>query len=157
MASKRHIEILTVLSISTTALTCDEISQKCHGYASKSTMRYLTKQGIVQSQLRQDVGGANLPNLYRLTPKGVETLKEYNKKSNTAKIKIRRKEEEMLNKRRKEEMLNKRRKEEEMLNKPWKDPDSLFCDTEFLEELLGKPVTKGKLCKDERRAGKEHN
>lgn len=32
--------------------------------------------------------------------------------------------------------------------KPWKDPESLFCDTEFLESMLGKEVEKGKECKN---------
>lgn len=27
--------------------------------------------------------------------------------------------------------------------KPWKDPESLFCDTEFLEGLLGKRIARG--------------
>lgn len=31
--------------------------------------------------------------------------------------------------------------------KPWKDPESLFCDTEFLENFIGKEPTKGKECK----------
>lgn len=25
-------------------------------------------------------------------------------------------------------------------DKPWNDPESLFCDTEFLEQLTGKPI-----------------
>lgn len=25
---------------------------------------------------------------------------------------------------------------------PWKDPESLFCDLEFLENLMGKPLTR---------------
>ncbi|MBU0846449.1 hypothetical protein KKH23_04615 [Patescibacteria group bacterium] len=33
--------------------------------------------------------------------------------------------------------------------KPWKDPNSLFCDTEFLKKLLGKEPAKGKECKDD--------
>ncbi len=41
------------------------------------------------------------------------------------------------------ELLKKKRIEEEikedMCLKPWRDPDSLFCDTEFLE----KPVEEG--------------
>lgn len=32
--------------------------------------------------------------------------------------------------------------------KPWKDPESLFCDTKFLREFLGKEPRKGKECKD---------
>lgn len=32
--------------------------------------------------------------------------------------------------------------------KPWKDPESLFCDTKFLREFLGKEPAKGKECKD---------
>ncbi len=33
--------------------------------------------------------------------------------------------------------------------KPWKNPDSLFCDTEFLEtEILRKKIRKGKECTD---------
>ncbi len=32
--------------------------------------------------------------------------------------------------------------------KPWKDPESLFCDTEFLREFLGKEPRKGKECKN---------
>lgn len=32
--------------------------------------------------------------------------------------------------------------------KPWQDPESLFCDTKFLEEYLGKAPTKGTECKD---------
>lgn len=32
--------------------------------------------------------------------------------------------------------------------KPWKDPESLFCDTKFLKEFLGKEPRKGKECKD---------
>ncbi len=31
--------------------------------------------------------------------------------------------------------------------KPWKDPESLFCDSEFLKKLIGKEPTKGKECK----------
>lgn len=27
--------------------------------------------------------------------------------------------------------------------KPWKDPESLFCDTEFLEKFLGKEIREG--------------
>lgn len=34
--------------------------------------------------------------------------------------------------------------------KPWKDPESLFCDTKFLEELLCKEITKGDECKDKK-------
>ncbi len=33
--------------------------------------------------------------------------------------------------------------------KPWKDPESLFCDTEFLEEKMMLSLRKGKECKDE--------
>ncbi len=32
--------------------------------------------------------------------------------------------------------------------KPWKDPESLFCDTEFLRKITGKEPTKGDECKD---------
>ena len=32
---------------------------------------------------------------------------------------------------------------------PWKDPESLFCDTEFLKQYLGKEVSKCKACKAE--------
>lgn len=32
--------------------------------------------------------------------------------------------------------------------KPWQDPQSFFCDTPFLEELLKKKLPKGKECKD---------
>lgn len=32
--------------------------------------------------------------------------------------------------------------------KPWKNPDSLFCDTKFLEEFFGKKIAKGDECKD---------
>lgn len=32
--------------------------------------------------------------------------------------------------------------------KPWKDPDSLFCDTKFLEKLLGKEPAKSLECRD---------
>jgi hypothetical protein len=32
--------------------------------------------------------------------------------------------------------------------KPWKDPESLFCDTVFLERLIGKEIRKGSECKD---------
>ena len=32
--------------------------------------------------------------------------------------------------------------------KPWKDPESLFCDTEFLKNLIGKEPAKGTECKD---------
>jgi len=32
--------------------------------------------------------------------------------------------------------------------KPWVDPESLFCDTEFLEKLMGKSPKPGKVCKD---------
>lgn len=35
--------------------------------------------------------------------------------------------------------------------KPWKDPESLFCDTEFLTTLIGKEPTKGKECKDKKK------
>jgi len=33
--------------------------------------------------------------------------------------------------------------------KPWEDKESLFCDTEFLKQLLGKEPLKGTECKDE--------
>ncbi len=33
--------------------------------------------------------------------------------------------------------------------KPWKDPDSLFCDTEFLREFVGKEPENGTECGDE--------
>lgn len=33
--------------------------------------------------------------------------------------------------------------------KPWKDPESLFCDTEFLTQLLGKEPRKGDECRDD--------
>ena len=32
--------------------------------------------------------------------------------------------------------------------KPWKDPESLFCDTKFLKKLLGKEPRAGNECKD---------
>lgn len=32
--------------------------------------------------------------------------------------------------------------------KPWKNPDSLFCDTEFLEKLTGKKLIEGDECGD---------
>ncbi len=32
--------------------------------------------------------------------------------------------------------------------KPWKDPDSLFCDTKFLRKILRKEPTKGDECRD---------
>jgi hypothetical protein len=32
--------------------------------------------------------------------------------------------------------------------KPWKDPESLFCDTEFLRKIVGKEPAKGDECKD---------
>ena len=32
--------------------------------------------------------------------------------------------------------------------KPWQDPESLFCDTGFLEKFLGKKPREGKECKD---------
>ncbi len=32
--------------------------------------------------------------------------------------------------------------------KPWKDPESLFCDTEFLEKLLRKKVSTRDECND---------
>ncbi len=32
--------------------------------------------------------------------------------------------------------------------KPWKDPESLFCDTEFLKKLIKKTPKKGIECKD---------
>ena len=35
---------------------------------------------------------------------------------------------------------------------PWKDPESLFCDTEFLRKFLGKEPRKGKECKDRKKA-----
>jgi len=35
----------------------------------------------------------------------------------------------------------------ERLSKPWKDPDSLFCSSETLTEILKKPIAKGKECK----------
>jgi len=31
--------------------------------------------------------------------------------------------------------------------KPWKDPDSLYCDKEFLEKLLSKEIAEGNECK----------
>jgi len=31
--------------------------------------------------------------------------------------------------------------------KPWHDPESLYCDKEFLEELLSKEVAEGNECK----------
>ena len=31
--------------------------------------------------------------------------------------------------------------------KPWKDPESLFCDTEFLTKFIGKKPTEGRECK----------
>ena len=33
--------------------------------------------------------------------------------------------------------------------KPWRDPESLFCDTKFLRQYLGKEPTKGSECKDQ--------
>lgn len=32
--------------------------------------------------------------------------------------------------------------------KPWKNPNSLFCDTEFLEKLTGKKILEGDECRD---------
>lgn len=32
--------------------------------------------------------------------------------------------------------------------KPWKDPESLFCDTEFLRKIIGKEPAKGDECRD---------
>lgn len=32
-------------------------------------------------------------------------------------------------------------------DKPWRDPESLFCDTEFLRELIGKDIQKSGRCK----------
>lgn len=32
--------------------------------------------------------------------------------------------------------------------KPWKDPESLFCDREFLEKLVGKEIADGDECRD---------
>ncbi len=32
--------------------------------------------------------------------------------------------------------------------KPWKDPESLFCDTKFLRKIIGKEPTKGDGCRD---------
>lgn len=32
--------------------------------------------------------------------------------------------------------------------KPWKDPESLFCDTKFLESLLGKEPARDLECRD---------
>ncbi len=32
--------------------------------------------------------------------------------------------------------------------KPWKDPESLFCDTDFLKKIIGKEPAKGTECKD---------
>ena len=31
--------------------------------------------------------------------------------------------------------------------KPWKDPESLFCDTMFLKEFIKKDIRTGKECK----------
>jgi hypothetical protein len=33
--------------------------------------------------------------------------------------------------------------------KPWKDPESLFCDTKFLKRIIGKEPLKGDECKDD--------
>lgn len=33
--------------------------------------------------------------------------------------------------------------------KPWEDPESLFCDTQFLEKIIGKEPLKGNQCKDD--------
>ncbi len=35
--------------------------------------------------------------------------------------------------------------------KPWKDPESLFCSTKFLEILLNKEISKGDECKDNKK------
>lgn len=32
--------------------------------------------------------------------------------------------------------------------KPWQDPESLFCDREFLEKLVGKEIAEGDECRD---------
>lgn len=32
--------------------------------------------------------------------------------------------------------------------KPWQDPESLFCDTEFLKKFLGKEPLKGEECRE---------
>lgn len=37
------------------------------------------------------------------------------------------------------------REEVDEANKPWSDPESLFCDPEFLETITGKPVKRYKL------------
>jgi hypothetical protein len=34
--------------------------------------------------------------------------------------------------------------------KPWEDPNSMFCSTEFLEKLLNKKIATGKECKDKK-------
>lgn len=42
--------------------------------------------------------------------------------------------------------------------KPWKDPESLFCDTKFLREFFGKEPRKGEECKTKQRTiRKERN
>ena len=35
---------------------------------------------------------------------------------------------------------------EDIYMKPWKDPESLFCDGEFLEELTGKKIKTSSEC-----------
>ena len=32
--------------------------------------------------------------------------------------------------------------------KPWEDPESLFCDTEFLKQIVGKDIADGDECKE---------
>ena len=41
-----------------------------------------------------------------------------------------------------------RKRTQDVPLKPWKDPESLFCDTEFLKKILGKEPAKGTECKD---------
>lgn len=57
-----------------------------------------------------------------------------------------------INKPQPEDIEIESRKQLKMINrvplKPWKDPESLFCDTEFLRKFLGKEPRKGKECKD---------
>ena len=63
---------------------------------------------------------------------------------------IRKKNKRAYNKYKKERQEKRKERNERIFEfdiKPWKDPESLFCDTGFLENMLGKEITKGKECK----------
>jgi hypothetical protein len=45
-------------------------------------------------------------------------------------------------------ILEQTRKPKRTYLKPWQDPESLFCDTEFLKKIIGKEPAKGKECKE---------